>query len=318
MFHVKHPRSYAASRGANGGVAPPRRRRGKSQAVRERALRRREERRACVAAWSRRLGSRKSSRTKRVGTVRSTLGSRGCPWQPKRHPRAQTEGAGRSGAEGPRRPRTARATLGPRRKGRAAREQRVRGAPERRGSPSGPGGRADGPRRKGGSRGPRGVRETGGPHRAQTERAATGVGHHWARDGGASLGGGGGPRRSETAWATIGLRRRASLGGGRGSRRSESARSGRRALGRNGLGAPRSAGLTARTRHRRSGIEMPRGRERALDGGATRATRVGSTATSSGPRSVRAPAKLESSLCLAVASRALERGIPGAKRVGST
>src|SRR5690606_40103821 len=141
MFHVKQPRSCAASRGANGGVAPPRRRRGKSQAVRERALRRREDRRACVAAWSRRLGSRKSSRTKRVGTVRSTLGSRGCPWQPKRHPRAQTEGAGRSGAEGPRRPRTARVTLGPRRKGRAARERRVRDAPERRGPPSGPGGR---------------------------------------------------------------------------------------------------------------------------------------------------------------------------------
>src|SRR5690606_2663618 len=190
MFHVKHPRSYAASRGANGGVAPPRRRRGKSQAVRERALRRREERRACVAAWSRRLGSRKSSRTKRVGTVRSTLGSRGCPWQPKRHPRAQTEGAGRSGAEGPRRPRTARVTLGPRRKGRAARERRVRDAPERRGPPSGPGGRG----------GPLGSRGSATPQ--------NGAGHPRAQAEGAGRSGAEGPRRPRTARGTLGPRRK--------------------------------------------------------------------------------------------------------------
>ena len=181
MFHVKHPRSYAASRGANGGVAPPRRRRGKSQAVRERALRRREERRACVAAWSRRLGSRKSSRTKRVGTVRSTLGSRGCPWQPKRHPRAQTEGAGRSGAEGPRRPRTARVTLGPRRKGgRAQAEGRKQGPPRRprngwaTSGSDGAGGDGRGPSLGSGRRGVT-------RRRWRSAAVRDGVGHHWAQ-----------------------------------------------------------------------------------------------------------------------------------------
>src|SRR5690606_4574194 len=107
------------------------------------------------------------------------LGSGGsaAPQNGAGHPRAQTEGAGRSGAEGPRRPRTARATLGPRRKGRAAREQRVRDAAERRGPPSGPGGRG-GPLGSGGSAAPQ-----------------NGAGHPRAQAEGAGRSGAEGPRR---------------------------------------------------------------------------------------------------------------------------
>jgi len=152
-------------RGSPNGTLGPRR---KGRAARERRVRGAPERRGSPSGPDGRGGP---------------LGSGGSatPQNGAGHPRAQAEGAGRSGAEGPRRPRTARVTLGPRRKGgRAQAEGRKQGPPRRprngwaTSGSDGAGGDGRGPSLGSGRRGVT-------RRRWRSAAVRDGVGHHWAQ-----------------------------------------------------------------------------------------------------------------------------------------